>query len=193
MSLINDALKRAKESQRKNPPSEVSSIRPVETNEKESKSNLALPAVIVFLIVAALALIGLAMFKQTGNKIPAEKLAVAPAAVPKTEIAAAVLPVTNAPAPVPTNPPVVSTPVVAAAPVAPIVTATNPITVIPPAPKPLRLQGIAYDAAHPSAIINGKAVSIGGRVAGMRVTAITPDSVTLAGDGRTKTLVVGEP
>jgi len=30
-------------------------------------------------------------------------------------------------------------------------------------------------------------------VDGMRVTAISPDSVTLAGDGHTKTLVVGQP
>ena len=91
-----------------------------------------------------------------------------------------------------TNAPATSTPVVAAVSAAPPISATNPVVTIPP-PKPLRLQGIAYDAAHPSAIIGGKAVYIGSLVDGMRVTAISPDSVTLAGDGRTKTLVVGEP
>ena len=44
-----------------------------------------------------------------------------------------------------------------------------------------------------SAIIGGKAVYVGSLVDGMRVTAISPNSVTLAGGGHIKTLVVGEP
>lgn len=193
MSLINDALKRAKESQRKDAPSGVSPLRPMETNEKECDSNLVLPVAIAFLVVIAFALIGLAMFKQTGKRIPAEKSAAAPVAVPKLGVAAAVPPVTNAPAAQPASPSAVSTPVVAAAATAPSVAATNPVAAIPPASKPPQIQGIAYDPVHPTAIINGKAVSVGGRVAGMRVTAIMPDSVTLDVDGHTKTLVVGQP
>jgi hypothetical protein len=183
MSLINDALKRARESQRNDAPSGVSPMRPMETNETEHDSNLVLPVVITFLVVAALTLIGLALVGHAGKKIPAEKLVVAPAVGSKPEIAAIVPLVTNVPAPAspPANPP------------APLVATIRPVVASPPAPKPLRLQGIAYDAAQPSAIIGGKVVYVGSLVEGMRVTAILPDSVTLAGDGRTKTLIVGEP
>ena len=195
MSLINDALKRAKESQRKDAPPAGSSLRPVEMNPKKHDSNLALPVVIIFLIVAAFALIGLALAKHNGQKIPAENPAVAPVTVLKPQVVAAIPPETNSPSPVisPANSSAISTPVATAASAAPPVALTNPVVADAPAPKPLRLQGIAYDAAHPSAIINDKAVNVGSRVDGMRVMAISPDSVTLAGDGRTKTLIVGEP
>jgi hypothetical protein len=194
MSLINDALKRAKESQRNDKPSGVSPMRPVETNERERDFNFVLPIMISLLIALALILIGLTLAGRA-HKIPAEKLVAAPVAIPKPEAAATVPLVTNAPAPaaLPTNPPAVLTPVVAAAAAAPPVAATNSAVASPQPPKPLRLQGIAYDAAHPSAIIGGKAVYVGSLVDGMRITAILPDSVTLAGDGRTKTLVVGQP
>jgi hypothetical protein len=186
MSLINDALKRAKESQRNDTPSGVSPMRPVETHCPERDFNFVLPVVIIFLIITALVLIGWALAGHA-HKIPAEKLVAAPVVVPKPEVVAAVPPVTNAAAPA------VSAPVVAAVSAAPPVAATNSVVTGPPPPKPLRLQGIAYDAVHPSAIIGGKAVYVGNLVDGMRVTAILPDSVTLAGDGHTKTLVVGQP
>jgi hypothetical protein len=195
MSLINDALKRAKESQRNDAPSGVSPMRPVETHCPEREFNFVLPVTISLLIAVALVLIGLALAGHA-HKIPAEKLVAAPVIAPKPEVAvAAVPPVTNAPAPaaLPTNPPAVSTPVVAAVSAAPPVAASNSVVIRPPPPKPLRLQGIAYDATHPSAIIGGKAVYVGSLVDGMSVTAILPDSVTLAGDGHTKTLVVGQP
>jgi hypothetical protein len=194
MSLINDALKRAKESQRNDVPSSgVSPMRPVEMNAKEREFHFVLPVTIFFLIAAALVLIGMALAGHA-RKIPAEKLVAAPVVVPKPEAVAAVPSVTNAPAPaaLPTNPPAVSTPVVASVSAASPAAATNSVVTSPP-PKPLRLQGIAYDAVNPSAIIGGKAVYVGSFVDGMRVTAISPNSVTLAGNGRTKTLVVGEP
>jgi hypothetical protein len=194
MSLINDALKRAKESQRKDAPSGVAPLRPVETDRPERDFHLVLPIVIVFLIVTALVLIGLSLAGHA-HKISEEKLVVAPVIVPKPEAVAAVPLVTNVPPPaaLPTNPPVISKPVVAAVSAVPPVAATNPVVTSAPVLKPLRLQGIAYDAVHPSAIIGGKAVYVGSLVNGMRVTAILPDSVTLAGNGHTKTLVVGEP
>jgi hypothetical protein len=194
MSLINDALKRAKESQRNDVPSGVSPMRPVDTNQPEREFHFVLPVTIFFLIAVALVLTGMALAGHA-HKIPAEKLVAAPVAVPKPEAVAAVPPVTNAPAPaaLPTNPPAVSTPAVAAVSAAPPVAATNPVVTSPPPAKPLRLQGIAYDVVRPSVIIGGKAFYVGNLVDGMRVTAILPDSVTLTGDGRTKTLVVGEP
>jgi len=182
MSLINDALKRAKESQQKDVAAGLSPLRPVETNLQERDFNLVLPVVIAFLVVTAFILIGLAMTRHA-NKGPAERIAAAPVVVPTPEVAASVPLVTNQPA---------VTASVTNSPVTPAAT-ISPIVITPPAPKPLRLQGIAYDAVHPSAIIGGKAVYVGSFVDGMHVTVISPNSVTLAGGGHTKTLVVGEP
>jgi hypothetical protein len=60
------------------------------------------------------------------------------------------------------------------------------------APKPARLQGIVYDPVHPYAIVSGKTVFVGDSVDGMRVTAISRDAVTLAGNGQTNKLAVGQ-
>jgi hypothetical protein len=169
MSLINDALKRARESQRKDSPSGLSPLRPVETHCQERNFNLVLPVTISFLIVAALVLIGLALTRHA-NKGPAGKIVASSLVTNQPSVTA---PVTNLP-------------------VSPAAT-IRPIVATLPAPRPLRLQGIVYDAVQPSAIIGGKAVYVGSLVDGMRVTAISPNSVTLAGGGHIKTLVVGEP
>jgi hypothetical protein len=60
------------------------------------------------------------------------------------------------------------------------------------APKAARLQGIVYDPVHPYAIVSGKTVFVGDSVDGMRVTAISRDAVTLAGNGQTSKLAVGQ-
>jgi hypothetical protein len=68
MSLINDALKRARQSQQNPPSSAGPPLRPV---EPEDGSGLAwiLPAIIIFLIVVACFFIGLAMANRTVTKI----------------------------------------------------------------------------------------------------------------------------
>ena len=58
--------------------------------------------------------------------------------------------------------------------------------------KPTRVQGIVYDPVNPWAIISGKTVHVGDNVEGMLVTAISRDSITIAGNGQTKQLHVGE-
>ena len=58
--------------------------------------------------------------------------------------------------------------------------------------KPTMVQGIVYDPAHPWAIVNGKTVYVGDSVEGMRVTAISRNSITLVGNGRTNRLIVGQ-
>jgi hypothetical protein len=60
------------------------------------------------------------------------------------------------------------------------------------APKPVVIQGIVYDPANPYAIIGGKTVYVGDTVGDFRVTAISPDFVTLVGNGQTKQLRVGQ-
>ena len=76
--------------------------------------------------------------------------------------AANVIPVTH-PLPVSTNPP------------SPV---TNTVVALPPKPE-LKLQGILLAATRPCAIVNGKTLFVGDQVNGLRVTAISKDSVTL--------------
>lgn len=183
MSLINDALKRAKEAQRENTPSGVSPMRPVEVKRQERDFSLVLPVVIIFLIVAAFLFIGLAMARHTINNTD-KKIAVAPTMTVSQPVAAAVAPAANPPPAVlpATNPP---------APAAPAEVVSPPAILTEP-PKPTLVQGIAYDPVHPWAIINGKTVYVGDFVNGRRVAAISRNSVTLVGNGQTNALVVGQ-
>jgi hypothetical protein len=87
------------------------------------------------------------------------------------------------PAPVPV---VKSTPAPNPAPVAP---ATEVLTAN--ISKPVQIQGIVSDPVHPYAIISGKTVFVGDAVNGQRVTAISPDTLTLVGNGQTNRLRFG--
>ena len=87
------------------------------------------------------------------------------------------------PAPVPVVPVVV-----APAPVAP---ATN-TPAVAKVPAPARVQGIVSDPVNPYAIVSGKTVHVGDVVDGMRVLAISREAVTLAGNGQTNQLRVGQ-
>jgi len=62
------------------------------------------------------------------------------------------------------------------------------VPVEPPKPVVPRLQGVLYNPAHPSAVINGKSVFVGEKFAQFRVTAITRDSATLVSATETKVL-----
>jgi hypothetical protein len=84
MSLINDALKRARE-QQKNPPPSVPPLRPFEPRKSGDAPQWILPSVIIFLIVAACFLIGLALAKRTVTQIER-----APEAVSTTQAVEAV-------------------------------------------------------------------------------------------------------
>jgi len=54
----------------------------------------------------------------------------------------------------------------------------------------LKLQGIFYSAAHPTAILNGKMVQPQDRIAGALVVNIGPSSVTLEYLNQRKTLIL---
>ena len=59
----------------------------------------------------------------------------------------------------------------------------------PPAvPSPLKLQGIIFNPKRPSAMISGRVIFLGDRIRDLRVMAIHPDCVVLAGAGRTNLL-----
>jgi hypothetical protein len=63
---------------------------------------------------------------------------------------------------------------------------------VPPKPAPLRLQGIVFNPARPSAMINGKTVFVGEKVGEFRVGAITQNSATLISGSQTNLLELAE-
>jgi hypothetical protein len=69
MSLINDALKRARQQQKNPPPGGPPPPRPVEPQKSGNAAQWILPSVIIFLVIAACFFIGLAMAKHTVTQI----------------------------------------------------------------------------------------------------------------------------
>jgi len=61
---------------------------------------------------------------------------------------------------------------------------------ITPGGPTFKLQGIFYRSASPSAMVNGKSVFVGDRVSGAKVRAIDRESVTLEFEGQTKKLTL---
>jgi len=174
MSLINDALKRARDSQQKTPPPGATPFLPVEPRERGF--NWILPALVILLIAVACFFISLALAKRT-----VENTVAAPAVAPD-----AVVSETPAPPPVATEP-VESA--VAAAPPAP----ANTDTVVSVAIAPIKVQGIVYDPVRPWAIVDDKTIYVGDRVRDFRVKQISKNSITLTGPGgTTEVLGLGE-
>ena len=151
MSLINDALKRARDSQQKNPPSGAPPLPPVESPRRGGTGWILALAAILFL--AALCLfIGPALFRHK--------------AVPVTVVTAPV---------VPALPPPVAAPVAKIAP--PPVAITYPPPPAVAAEQPPRIQGIIFNATRPLAIVNGGIVNVGDRVGDFQVKQILKTSV----------------
>ncbi len=196
MSLINDALKRAKETQQNNPPAPPDlQFRPAEPGPDRN----VLPAVLG--VLALLAIVGLAGFfvwwtaqshvddqpvsiRAVGPPAEVAKASPAPVPAPDPKPAVAIpvaAPETNA------VPATSSTPAVDAAAATP--TATNTASAVsevaPPKPAAPRLQGILFARAHPSAVIDGKTVFVGDQVGEYRVVTIAREGVTLTGGGQT--------
>ena len=195
MSLINDALKRAQESQKKNPPPLAGAPLHSVTTERRS----ALPLIVSAMILLLLGVV-VGVILQLNKREPAAKAAVALAqpAVRNSEPQKNVLPAPTVPVPV-ANIPVATQPQSspAPAPVAPPVTTdptpkppVQPSEVAPaqPAWPKLKLQGIFYIPRKPSVVINGKALFIGERVDDAQVVAITPENVTMVFAGQTNVL-----
>jgi hypothetical protein len=174
MSLINDALKRAKNAQRENLPSSVSPLRPVETQRRERDFGWTLPVAVILLIVVAVFFIALSTTRPAAKNVLAVPVPIRSQAVETVAV----------PAP---NPPALA----ASAPVTPPPVVISPAVINKQVPQPPRIQAIAYDLVNPWAIVSGKTVYVGDLVDGMRVTAISRNAVTLAGKGRTNQLAFG--
>jgi hypothetical protein len=216
MSLINDALKRAKQAQRQTPPPEPTlQFRPVEPGqERKAAGPWGLVTILLFFILALAAAWGW-IHRGSGPTVakatestsvavmepapltqpPAETLApkdhaaIEPAKPLATQAAVA------SPAPAPTavnsQQPAASTPnsppTVAPEPSANVAVAAAPE---PPKPPALKLQGIAFHPTRPSAMISGKTVFVGEKVGEWRVQAIRLDTAILVSAGQTNILTL---
>ena len=191
MSLINDALKRAKQAQSPAPPPSAPHLhfRPVEPGQTVRHGfglmfpvALALVALLILFLVWELA--QTRATKQPGSSPPSELVARA-ASRPPTPAPPAVSPALPAT-------PMTSEPI----PAAPAVAATDAKVAddapAPAKPAPLRLQAIVFNPAHPSAMINGKTVFIGEKVGEFRVGAISQNSATLISGSQTNILELAE-
>ena len=152
MSLINDALKQARQAPPRNPQRPLPPLPPAAA-AAEARHLWLVPAIVIFLIFAVVFFIGWFMAQRSVNNVVKAATAAAMSTQAVAEVAA---PVFENPPPPPVNP-------------------EN-------APK---LQGIFYSVAAPTAIVDGKTVSVGDSYLNYRVTEITKFTVTLVGpDGK---------
>jgi len=160
MSLINDALKNARQDHTPRRPQ--TPLPPLPPADEPTPVGVWLaPAIVIFLIVAAIFFIAWAV---AHHSVQAIVTAPPDPVVARQQAAEAVLPVVPPPPPAPLNP--------------------------PDAPQ---LQGIFYSPTAPTAIVDGKTVSVGGRYLQYRVTEITKYTVTLVDpDGKAIKLGMGD-
>jgi len=166
MSLINDALKRAKQTQQNQPPPNLPPLPPIEPPPVPPASPGSIrwlwPPLIIVFAVAVCFWIGLSIARHSVTKT-----AIEPPPVPIPPVTAVSAWVTNAP--VEPAPP-------------------QRVAVVKPPAEP-KLQGIAYSSTRPWAIVDGATVYVGDHVGEFRVKAILPDAVILEkADGSQKQL-----
>jgi len=212
MSLINDALKRARQAQTQAPPS-VSpgpQMRPIEPAAQSlSKGGLILPLFITGIVALAVFFLWVAFhgpskaettshvtLKENGAAHPAPVLRRDPDKVRATIVPAQ--PVSIAPKGNPTESvqgsasgsqtetslavPAIKQPL--------LLTVTPPDKPAVPVAAPLKLKGILFHPAHPAAMIAGKTLFLNDTLGDWRVVAITPDSATLSNAGQTNVLTL---
>jgi len=209
MSLINDALKRARQTQQKNspPPAPGALLRTVEAaSPRTSRPGRLLPLAVAAVLVMVFVVWWAVSRDGTGKNVApvtteesepsAEAISTAstptptatqpqPEPAPATIVTPAVSP-SDAPATSAPPPAIASSPVVP-----PPATTTTPAVVaeaLPAAPAWPKLQGIFYRPDRPSALLNGKTVLIGERSGEFLVVAVDRQSVTLVRAGATNVL-----
>jgi cytoskeletal protein RodZ len=202
MSLINDALKRAKAAQQPSLPAPKLEFRPV--SDSVPAGNSASRALLVGMLGLFL-VVGLLVFRLASHtsvrSITANASSPAPVAAgvqPPTPAPLSTVQVTETPTlTTPSSPaspaPVRAAPLIAAAVTSAADQATNTAAAPEAAsPKPAapKIQAIVFDPTRPSAIINGRTVFVGGKVAGGKVLRIDQDSVTLLAAGQTNVLTL---
>ena len=188
MSLINEALKRAKQTQQANPPATPPlEFRPVESAQGDGRRTSLLLVGLSLVIVAIVGMCAALVWYVSQKNGPALR---AEASANQQQLP----PRTNAPAqptPKPTPPVTVAEPA-AARPAA--IENLDSTVAASEALKPasLKLQGIFFNPKNPSAVVNGRTVYLGERVAGFFVLAMSPTSVTFANGTVTNVLSLSE-
>jgi hypothetical protein len=199
MSLINDALRRASQTE-KDRPRQASTPTGMEPTPPVRNSRLSV--VLIAVVLVALVLAGWFFWRwwnarnaandaaMTAVAPPVMARVLPPAAVPKPAPVAPVEPATPAPAPA-----VVAheTPVVAPPPATPArlpdVASYSPT----PWPVDLKLRGIFLSKTNSQALINGNLYSVGDDIQGVTVKKIEKDRVTVEYDKRSRVLIMGGP
>ncbi len=186
MSMINDALKQAKQTQQENPPpTPPLQFRPAEPGQPNHARAPLLFVSLALALILVVALGGMLVWLVSQNAANELRVAARSANEPSTAVTAAAKPAIAAPLP-PALPP-------ATLPVEPG-TNTLPVSATAEPPQTLapKLQGISFHPTRPLAVVNGKTVVIGDRVGGFRVLAITRGSVTLGSATATNVLSLSE-
>ena len=212
MSLINDALRRAKDAQQQAPPPPPADLpfRPVEPAQQNARHGLGLLLPVALVVVALLTLLFAWHWAQRRNptepgEVNARTARVASAVATPRQATAPVASGATAPAlaaqPDPAVQPAANhSPVAGTATNSPAADSqesevTNALAVAPtppPKPAPLRLQAIVFNPTRPSAMISGKTLFIGEKLGDLRVVAIDHESATLVGGGQTNVLSLPE-
>ncbi|HEV2327202.1 MAG TPA: hypothetical protein VGY56_00255 [Verrucomicrobiae bacterium] len=168
MSLLNEALKRASQSQQEFDTVRIHLPPAVAASNPHAGRRWTFSIVVILLIAIASALIWRALFEP--NHVPPVSMA---AAVPPP---VHVVPAAPKPAMLPVK--------------AHTVAVAAPAPVLPPQ---LKLQGITYYNARWQAIINGKTAYVGDYVNGFRVAVISRNYVSfIAPDGSKRMMPFGE-
>jgi cytoskeletal protein RodZ len=187
MSLINDALKRAKTQQQSSPNAPRVQFRPVEPARQPAKKNNT--TIWIAVVIIAGVIIGFVFRQLTReNKTASPKEVKARESAPANPIPQQTAPTAQVP---PTATTASTTNSVKHDSSAQDIAATPIIQQEEPKIVP-KLQAVVFDPRRPSAIISGRSVFVGDRVNDLRVVAISQESVTLAGGGQTNVLVLGE-
>jgi hypothetical protein len=186
MSMINDALKRAKQTQKENPPATPElKFQPVEPRQEARPQS---PQLIVGLILGLTVIVGLgglllwAVAQNHNASLQAEARTVNEGG-------------TGKPGGLVDPPPA---PLAAESGAAPAIspeeeqTNSQPALALPPKAPELKLQGIFFNPRSPSAVVNGRTVYVGDKVSGFRVFAITPQTVALGNGTQTNVLSLSQ-
>jgi hypothetical protein len=196
MSLINDALKRARENQQSTrpPATPMPPLEPVATPPATGGggAKFTLYLLIFCVVVGNLLLFVYASRRQAARSADLEAAArtvdpspVTPVAVEPPASASSVVESTPAPAA-----PVDEMPVVPAVPSQPANAEPAPPAAAPAPPAPLRLQSVILAGQRSSAMISGKVLFLGERIQGWQVTRIDSETVTLVRNGETNVLAL---
>jgi cytoskeletal protein RodZ len=205
MSLINDALKRAREVQQQAQPPPPAQFKPVEPAQTHSRPSFLVFVLIVILLVGGGVFIGMALNRSGATK-PIEARTQHDAPAPQRTLSSESPSVPAAPAVAQS---VASKNASTAQPAGSVenetssrsmdanLTSTNVVEQVaavttPPKPAVPIVRGIFYNPDRPSAVLNSKTVYVGDSVAGFRVIDISHNSVTVTSAGETNVLTLPE-